>query len=504
MAILGTHSPLNLRSPFILTTPSKPEPEEAPLSNDELMETFHNTFHHWTRYLEEYVQNPDRVPVTTYEAMYLSDETVFSSIESMIMSCLARMGEFTFPEPEIEEFIRQQLEEMEGNFSQAVADIMSAWVYGFSCTEILWRSLPGGKIGLRGLQTLHPDTIKLDIYRSGPNKNKLKSVRQFFRMDKHIDIPLQKCIVYTHNGKFGNPYGTSRLKRVYKNWKIKDVILKAWGLTCERYGSPYTIAKTTGIGRMNDPVTGVEISTAENMLRVTKALGLRGSAVIDANDSIDIKYGSANFGATFAELVGYLNKMIYRGIGLPSLITDNGNVGSHSLGKEHFKLFYLSLEHLFYEVQDVLIEQLIKPLIKMNFGEQESYGQFVLDQFQMEDAKTLAETFESLTRSGLMSADKLDDINAFRERLGVELWTEEDLEISAPPAITGLEPMTADPTVPPIAPELEEANKPKPKVYSYSLAERRRNSRRIAGKRWSSPDEMAEVLARFAELTTPA
>lgn len=64
------------------------------------------------------------------------------------------------------------------------------------------------------------------------------------------ELPLNKVILYTHNGKFGNPYGTSRLKRCYKNWKIKDVILKAWALTCERYGSPYTIAKTTGYGRL--------------------------------------------------------------------------------------------------------------------------------------------------------------------------------------------------------------------------------------------------------------
>lgn len=479
-------------------------PSKAPAeSTAELQDILNNTYHHWTKYLDEYVVNPDLVPVTTYEAMYQSDETVFSGIEFMVMSALARLGEYTHENAKIEEFVRDQIENMEGTWTSAVSEIMSAWWAGYSVTEILWKKNSDGSIGLRGLQTLHPATVKIDIHRKGPDKNKPRAVHQFFRQDKAVELPLNKVILYSHNGTFGNPYGTSRLKRVYKSWKIKDVILKAWGLVCERYGTPYTIAKTTGSGKVPDPTTGNQISAVENMIKVTKALGLRGSAVIDKNDEIDIKYASQGLGQAFEALVAYCNKMIYRAIGLPSLIADNGTVGSQSLGKEHFKLFFLSLEKMLFEVIDVLIEQLIRPMIRMNFGEQDEWGTFVVDNFQVEDGKVLAETFKLLAESGLMSAMKLSDVNAFRERLGIELWTEEDLQSSVPPTIAGLTP---DPTEQPTDLPTEPSIAPAPvaeqsqKRYSYSLVERRRNMRRLRKERWSSSDvdQMAEQLAQFA------
>lgn len=479
--------------------PFRPTRKVEATDTADLHDILNNTYHHWSKYLDEYILNPDAVPVTTYEAMYQSDETVFSGIEFMIMSALARLGEYTHEEPEIEEFVRDQIENMDGTWTSAVSEIMSAWWAGYSVTEILWKKLPDGRIGLRGLQTLHPATVKIDIHRKGPDKNKPRCVHQFFRMDKAVELPLDKVILYSHNGTFGNHYGCSRLKRVYKNWKIKDVILKAWGLTCERYGSPYTIAKTTGTGKVKDPVTGTDISAVANMINVTKALGLRGSAVIDKNDEIDIKFGAQGYGQAFEALVGYCNKMIYRAIGLPSLIADNGNVGSQSLGKEHFKLFFLSLEKLLFEVIDVLVEQLIRPLIRANFGERDTWGTFVVDNFQLEDGKVLAETFASLAASGLVDSTNLSDVNAWRDRLGLELWTEEDLQPSAPPAIAGLE--TAPSTEPSTAQPIDPQDMPvKKKAYSYSLVERRRNMRRRRMERWSSSDvnRIAEQLAQFA------
>lgn len=454
--------------------------------------------HHWTRYQVDAYYNPDSISLSTYEQMYNTDETCFSGIEFLIMSAVSQIGEYSHPNPKIQEFVQRQLVEMRGSFPARIAEIMTAAPFGFSLTEIIWK-VSGREIGLGDLQTLHPSTIHLDLHRSGPLKNQPRCAWQFFRRDKQVMLPLDKCILYSHGAVFGNAYGTSRLKRAYKSWYIKDKILMAWALCCERYGTPYTVGKTDASGVVTG-ADGKQISAVQNMLNVLNSFGPKGSGVIDLKDLIEVTYAGSGYGTDFENLVAYCNKMIYRAIGLPSLIADHGNSGSYSLGQQHFKLFVLVLEKILFEVLDVIIEQLIRPLVTMNFGQQDDYGDFNVEDFSPEDAKTIAETAEVLARSGFISAAKIEDCNIIRERTGMPLWSEEDFEPSVPPAVTDTEeePSTDQPTEDEIDESREIA-----KVYRFSHGERMRAARETRRKRWRGSrteaeiDRMANLLSRF-------
>lgn len=459
--------------------------------------------YHWARETQDVYYNPDNIKLDTYERMYTTDETVFSGIEFLVMAALARLGEYTNPDRKQEDFVRRQLVEMRGSFPAKVADIMTAAPYGFSLTEIIWK-VSGREIGIADLQTLHPATIHLDLHRSGPLKNQPRVAYQFFRQHRQAKIPLQKAILYSHGAVFGNAYGVSRLKRAYAPWFIKNIILKAWGLCCERYGSPYMVGKTKGVGQIN--VNGTKVNAVDHLANVLDSMSGKGSAVIGIEDIIDIKYAGTGYGDDFENLVAYCNKMIYRALGLPSLIADHGNTGSYSLGKQHFQLFILVLQKLLFEVIDVLVEQLVRPLIEMNFGAQEDYGTFSVEEFEEEDAKVIAETVEVLARTGLVNMDKIDDINHFRERLGLQLWEEEDLQPSAPPPIKGLDPEaeTAPDATLVTDEEILEARE-RAAVYNFSWKGRRAAQRaKRKALRLCSRREVQEMAARMAELARPA
>ena len=469
-----------------------------------LMGTLNENAHHWTRYQPEVYYNPDSISLETYEKMYNTDETVFSGIEFLIMAALSRFGEYTNESnKKHEEFVRRQLVELPGNFSAKLADIMTAAPFGFSLTEIIWK-VKGREIGLADLQTLPPATIHLDLHRSGPLKNRPRAAYQFFRRDKQVQIPLQKAILYSHGTSFGNAYGVSRLKRAYKSWFIKDLILKSWALCCERYGSPFAVGKVKGSGN-SYKIGGVTVDAISHMENVLDSMvGGKGSAVIGIDDAIDLTYAGTGYGDDFEGLVAYCNKMIYRALGLPSLIADHGNTGSYSLGKQHFQLFILVLEKLLFEVIDTVIEQLVRPLIELNFGPQEDYGTFSVEEFEPEDAKTLAETAEILARSGVCNFQNLEDVNHWRERIGLPLMQEEDLESSAPPEIPGMElqepPEQSTDVVDgqSIAEELRERRQTD--VLNFS-ARARTNAHRERRRRMSSRasvDRMSERLAKYA------
>ena len=57
-------------------------------------------------------------------------------------------------------------------------------------------------------------------------------------------------IVYTWDKKWGNYYGNSLLKAVYKNWFIKDNMLKFANIAFERFGSPILLGISRDVKSM--------------------------------------------------------------------------------------------------------------------------------------------------------------------------------------------------------------------------------------------------------------
>lgn len=441
----------------------------------DINDIINNQWSSWKSLWTEGVYNPDNIPIEMYERMLDTDETVFSGIEFLTMSALARLGQYTHTDQKIQDFVNENLVQMDGNFIEACGDILTALAFGFSTTEILWKTV-GGQVRLRGLQTLHPKTVHLDIETEGPNKNKLKTVWQNFRGLYQATLPPDKVIHYAHRGKFGNLYGRSRLKPAFKSWFIKDVILKAWGACCERYGTPFRVGKVRGGNTMmTNPATGAQVNLFSYTSALLDKLGEKGSLAVDENTDVQLVYPTKNFGEDFHQLVGYCNTMTYRALGLPSLIADQGSTGSYSLGKQHYELFVLVLEHILNELIDTVIDQLIRRLIEMNFGPQDNYGDFTREKLQAEDEKLISEVLTNLRTSGAIDPERLDDLNWMRDRVGLPLLEEEDIQPSLP---------DMPPPPPPNAAPVDPMEDPQPQddsipgeQFSFSWAARRRNRR---------------------------
>lgn len=378
------------------------------------------------------IPNPDNISLDTYREMIRNDETVASASEYIKMSAMARLGEYQNEDEEIQDFVRENLRNIEGSWMSAVSEIMSAYDYGFSTTEKLYR-YRDKKVWLRGLQTLIPTTVSLDYHREGPDKNKLKTIWQHHHAGHEVEIPVDKVVHFPFNGAFGNHYGESRLKAAYPNWYIKKRLVKAGGIAMERFGTPLAIGNTES----TTPITvggtsGTQMSPVQALAKNLDCLGSRGSMATGGKTTVTIHYPPPGCGESILNQIAYHNKMIYRALGLPSLIADHGDTGSYSLGKQHYKLFTLILEKLLYELCEVLISQLIRPLIELNFGPQEHYGEFAIESFDTEEAKALAEYFAILADKGFIDAEDIDELNMVRSQLGLKPREQEDLQPSEP------------------------------------------------------------------------
>ncbi|NOV01355.1 phage portal protein family protein [Paenibacillus planticolens] len=379
------------------------------------------------------ISNPDSSNLLDYERMLDTDETIAAGIEFMILSTLIKLDRYTNEKnPGIEEFVNQCLEGMQGTFIESCEDILSALWAGYSGTEIVWKP-EGSRIVLDYLATYHPRTVFFNI---DPVTGRLASdepITQYrWFSGSPVRIPKNKAIVFSHNARFGNWYGTSQLRRLRKNWLLKDPVLKMWVNAVDKFGTPLTAALVPD-GDIRDPdnptrPNGEEnlISNVEYMARVLSNLQ-NGTGIAMAagtgEDKSDIKSlfgGGAGMGEAFHSLVTYLNKMMFRGLLVPSLIFDEGQKsGSYALGQSHFDMYMLMLDKIFKKLKEVLLEQLVRPLVEMNYGPQKEWGDFPEREMNDDDVQKLSGIFLQLTNAGYMDSTADEDFQHVRSTVGL-------------------------------------------------------------------------------------
>lgn len=370
------------------------------------------------------IQNTDTVPLEEYERMLETDETVAVGIQFLILSVLMKMGEYTHSDKRIETFVRENFESMQGNIHSACEEILSGLWAGYSGSELIWQPQES-KVLLDKVVTYHPRTVLIQVDRETGNYTGFKQWRWFD--GSPMDIPIEKSVLFTYNKRFGNHYGKSIFKPIRKNWLLKDPILKMWGRALDRFGTPL-IALFTNDDTIEDPDhQGQDISQLSYAVRVlsriqsSTGIAFKSGSKEDGTESRAevLATGGSGIGEAFEKSVLYLNKMILRGLLVPSLLIDNEGSGSYALGQAHFKTYDMTTSSIFQGLKETLLEQVVRRMIEYNFGTQTDYGEFLEKQLEQDDKKMLSECFLNLTNGGYVTPDNQDDLNAVRDILNL-------------------------------------------------------------------------------------
>lgn len=374
------------------------------------------------------VINPDGALVQEYERMLDTDETVGASFNFMTLAVISFLGEYSHPDnPQITQFVHDCFESMDGSLALACEDILSAVWAGYSCTEIIWKAI-GTRIMLDYLATYHPATITFEVDQRG----RLKNTKQLALLQAiGSDLPPEKCIIFSYRKRFNNYYGKSAFKPIRKNWLLKDAFLKMWARGSDKFGTPLLVAIVPD-GTIKDPETGNDISQLEYATKILAniqngtALAFSakgGSGGSGSGQQLDVKAltsGGAGMAETFDKAISYFNKMISRGLLIPSLVFDEGaRSGSLALGTSHFFGFLLMVRALFTQLKEILLDQFISRLITYNFGPQKNWGDFQERPPSAEEMKLWTEIFSNLTNAGVFDPSVEDDFRHARAKMGL-------------------------------------------------------------------------------------
>ena len=375
----------------------------------------------------------DTKTLAVFDTMML-DEAVGTFIDTKKTAALSTSGQAEPADDESEsvkhaDHVNHNFERLPGTLTESLFDILSAVEYGYSATNRPWEYIPdgpfAGKIGVKALKTKSPHSIAFDT-------DEFLNIKPdgILFTDSDYDtkpLPLDQFIVYTYRKKFGDPYGCSDCLRAYVPWNSKRWMMKMWDIYGERY------AMGTLVATYKKDANGHTPPAQEHAVIQKFGNDVQARSFISKSDSWGLELLEASGRGTdfYDKTISQRNMAIARAMFIPDQIGfSDVSGGSFAKAQTHLNVFMWPLEHLRRDMTETIIgEQIIKPLIDLNYGPQEKYPQYVFEPLTDEQkAAWLTAVFTAIEK-GAITPD-LEIENRVRQMLEIA-EKEEDEEVKA-------------------------------------------------------------------------
>lgn len=240
----------------------------------------------------------------------------------------------------------------------------------------------------------------------------LLSIEQWAADGAAVRIPVSRLVAYVNDREGGEWYGQSLLRSAYKNWLLKDRLLRSQALTVERNGlgvPVYTGAKAPEKATVAESKEWMD-SQREEGLKVAQSFraGQTAGASIPASSSLDLKGVSGTLPDTDAP-IRYHDEQIARSV-LAHFLNLGTETGSWALGSTFADFFTQSLNAGAQQIRDVVQQHVIEDLVDLNWGKDEPAPRLRFEPIGKEHPAT-AEAVKALTDAGALTID--DDVEAY-------------------------------------------------------------------------------------------
>lgn len=307
------------------------------------------------------------------------------------------------------------------SWSEHVRLALLELVYGHSYFEQVVEVRDDGLAHLAKLAWRPPRTIsKINVARDGG----LLSIEQSVGSDA-VKIPVSRLVAYVNEREGSDWTGTSLLRAPYKNWLLKDRLLRAQSMTVERNGlgvPVYTGAEAPSSATPEERKAWDETQIVEG-LKVAKTFraGEAAGAAVPNSASLDLKGVSGRLPDTDRP-IRYHDEQMARAV-LAHFLNLGTETGSWALGSTFADFFTQSLNAVARQIADVANQHIVEDLVDLNWGSAEPAPLLVVDEIGKEHPAT-AEALRALAEAGIVTPDGPLEAHV-RELYGLPLADEE-------------------------------------------------------------------------------
>jgi len=341
------------------------------------------------------VPNPDAVVtkesagkgLKLYEEMEDKDGHIASVIQTRKLALVGREWE-VLPATESREdkkkaeFVRTVFEGL--GFDNARKDQLDGLMKGFAVSEIMFE-LSEGDIWIREFRHRKPWRFVFG------RENELRLLTEDNSIDGE-EVPEDKFWVFTFNGRYGNRYGKPLGQKLYWPYWFKKNNIRWWAIFNEKFGSP------TATGKYRP---GTKKDDQDKLLDVLKSIQQETGIVLPDDMAIELleasRRGSFETYSTFIQWTESLESKIVLG---QTLTTEQGNVGSLSLGQVHDEVRQEILKADADDLCESLNNGPVKILVDLNFPKTTNYPKIWVRTDREKDLKPQADRDKTIFDMG--------------------------------------------------------------------------------------------------------
>jgi hypothetical protein len=233
--------------------------------------------------------------------------------------------------------------------------------FGHSFFEQVYRIGDDGRAWIRKLAPRLPQTIS-EINVAGDGG--LMSIRQYAAADSRVEppkIPVDRLVAYVLEREGGNWRGQSLLRSAYKDWLLKDRLLRVDTATVERNGMGVPIYKGSEEQAGADKDSGLALATS---IRAGESAG----GYIPAGAELELKGVTGQLPKAL-DSIRYHDEQIAKSVLAHFMnLGQASGTGSYALGESFLDFFVASLQAVAEEVADVATQHIVEDLVDINFG----------------------------------------------------------------------------------------------------------------------------------------
>ena len=273
-------------------------------------------------------------------------------------------------------------------------------VHGHSFFEQVYRP-EGDRLRLKKLAWRPARSIsKINVARDGG----LVSIQQH---GVSQPIPVDRLVAYVNDREGGNWIGISLLRMAYKNWLLKDRMLRAQALTVERNGLGVPVYTGAEVPEKADATERAAWQKSEKEAGLALAKGFRAGeaagASIPNGSTLELKGVSGKLPDTDGP-IRYHDEQIARGL-LAHFLNLGTETGSWALGSTFADFFTSSLNAVAEHIQDTTQAHVVEDLVDWNWGETEPAPRLIFKPIGSGGSLT-AEALKSLIEAGVIHPDE--------------------------------------------------------------------------------------------------
>ncbi len=324
---------------------------------------------------------------------------------------ISLLGDYEHDDGAVQEFVRQALRNMRGHWSATLHWLLKARVYGFALAEKVW-----GAARVEGRQSwvydallpILPESVMVKgivIEQALAQPVEIVQWRQYGEYNA-IHIPGEKVVHWAIDDK-GDGYGTPLGKAMLPLYEAKKSTTGAWQVAAKYRGYPQIYEVVPGM-RLQDE-QGQEVNY-QDVAAKTWAEVQSGGVILRPAPSgewgdkglprVEVLQGAA-FGDEFSAHIGWVDRAYDLALGIPALVQNESQFGTRAQSVVHTDVAKLGAMPLAEEfVESCLMCDIVRPLLDVNFGEQDDYGRFPVE-MPFDEAR-FAEMLTALNTAGVM------------------------------------------------------------------------------------------------------